>query len=254
VIGGGITPIPARVQANSGMAAPATAGELRSFLGTIGFFCRFVLSYAERASALTDLPRAVDAGARAVAPTTPHPVALLPGGPRAPNQTSEKGTPPSTTGRRARVERSDGKRLNASNAPIELSPAALAAFADLKHALATAPVLMHADTTKPFVIMTDAEENWSTYDKEAAAVIAATDTWSHLLVAPFVLYTDNIAVSRLMTQVKLNDRQAQWVMLLTHLPMTMRHRRGADNPVADMLSRPAAVAAGRLNPWIGRGS
>lgn len=65
MIGGRIIPIPARVQVISGMAAPATADELRSFLGTTGFFRRFVVSYAERASALTDLLRTVDADAKA---------------------------------------------------------------------------------------------------------------------------------------------------------------------------------------------
>jgi len=248
VVGGGITPIPARVDAIADMAAPATVGELRSFLGTLGFFRRFIVGYAARASALTDLLRKADAASAAAArqpAQAPEQAPAQAPERREPNEQAEAAAAtearPAEAGRRARAQAAKSKGI-ASSAPIVLTAAARAAFDDLRRALTTAPVLLHADTAKPFIVTTDAsaiawgavllqdpdgtgprmiecishrfqgaEENWSAYDKEAAAVIGAADAWGHLLLDPFVLYTDNVAVSRLLTQQRLNERQVRWL-------------------------------------------
>jgi len=219
LVNGGLVPVPEKVAAVRRLAIPTTIGEVRSFLGSVGFFRRFITGYAGRAQPLTDLTRG-------------------------------------------------GKTVQANKTPVTLSEEQQAAFEDLKQQLSDAPVLIHPDLTKPFTLMTDAsdvawgaalmqdqdgrglrpveylshrfagsEERWTIYDKEAAALIGAIEAWRHYLVGPFDAWVDNAALSHLMTQPKLTDRQARWVEEIQHLPIRLMHRRGVDNPVADMLSR-----------------
>ena len=121
------------------------------------------------------------------------------------------------------------------------------AFCDLKEALTTAPVLLFPDITKPFVVYTAAstvaagavllqdqgnglqpvafyskkfnatEGRYPVYEQELYALVCALQEWRcYLEGAQATIYTDHQSLQRLMTQPKLNGRQARWLELIWH--------------------------------------
>jgi len=145
------------------------------------------------------------------------------------------------------------------------------AFTELKAALTSAPVFVHApDPNLPFFLQTDAsdfatgavifqkppgdanthvvayashklkdaERRYPAHEKEMLAVITALEEWRHYLLGPhFTLYTDNSAVSHFLSQPKLSPRQARWVQKFAEYNFDVHHVPGPTNVVADALSR-----------------
>jgi len=149
------------------------------------------------------------------------------------------------------------------------------AFHILKEAVTCAPVLRIADYTKPFEVFCDASDagigavlmqdghplayeskkfspaeiNYSTMEKELLAVIHALKKWRIYLDGgnPFIVYTDNMAVSFLHSKQTLSRREARWLDLLSEFNLVIKHRPGEHNEVADTLSRLNAIEAEPLN-------
>ncbi|KAL0409742.1 UNVERIFIED_CONTAM: Transposon Tf2-11 polyprotein [Sesamum radiatum] len=136
--------------------------------------------------------------------------------------------------------------------------------------MVTDPVLALPDMSKPFVVETDAsdfalggvlmqdghpvafesrkfkdaERRYSAHEKELLAVVHCLRLWRHyLLGSPFVVKTDNTAVSHFITQPKLTSRQARWQELLSEFHFVLEYRAGSSNHVADALSRRADLAS-----------
>ncbi|KAL0411995.1 UNVERIFIED_CONTAM: Transposon Tf2-11 polyprotein [Sesamum latifolium] len=136
--------------------------------------------------------------------------------------------------------------------------------------MVTDPVLALPDMSKPFVVETDAsdfalggilmqdghpvafesrklkdvERRYSVYEKELLAVVHYLRLWRHyLLGSPFVVKTDNTAVSHFITQPKLTSRQARWQELLSEFHFVLEYRASSSNHVADALSRRADLAS-----------
>ncbi|KAL0307107.1 UNVERIFIED_CONTAM: Transposon Tf2-11 polyprotein [Sesamum radiatum] len=135
--------------------------------------------------------------------------------------------------------------------------------------MVTDPVLALPDMSKPFTVETDAsdfalggvlmqdghpvafesrklkdvERRYSVHEKELLAVVHCLRLWRHyLLGSPFVVKTDNIAVSHFMSQPKLTSRQTRWQELLSEFHFVFEYRAGSNNHVADALSRKADLA------------
>ncbi|KAK4409345.1 hypothetical protein Sango_0007500 [Sesamum angolense] len=114
-------------------------------------------------------------------------------------------------------------------------PQCQVAFDNLKRKMVTDPVLALPDMSKPFAVETDTsdstlggvlmqdnhpvtfesrklkdvERRYSVHEKELMAVVHCLRLWHHyLLGSPFVVKTDNTAVSHFMTQPKLTSREA----------------------------------------------
>ena len=86
--------------------------------------------------------------------------------------------------------------------------------------------------------LNEAERKYCTYDKEFYAIYRALSQWSqYLLYKPFVLFSDHEALKFINHQHKLNRRHATWVEFLQAYNLTIKHKVGVHNVVADALSR-----------------
>ncbi|KAK1618114.1 hypothetical protein QYE76_023631 [Lolium multiflorum] len=142
------------------------------------------------------------------------------------------------------------------------------AFETLKKALTTAPIVEPPDWNLPFEIMCDASDfavgavlgqrvdkklnvihyasktldaaqrNYATTEKELLAVVFACDKFrSYIVDSKVMIHTDHAAIRYLMTKKDANPRLIRWVLLLQEFDLHIVDRKGADNPVADNLSR-----------------
>ena len=154
------------------------------------------------------------------------------------------------------------------------------AFATLKHALVSPPILDYPKQTDSFVLTTDAsdvglgavlstsrgtvveyasrtlssaEKNYTTIEKECLAIVWATRRFRHyLLGAPFALQTDHKPLLWLESAKESrasSQRLEHWALELRAYEFTVKHRPGIENVDADSLSRhPVSLMA--LQPPI----
>ncbi|KAK3540670.1 hypothetical protein QTP70_034526 [Hemibagrus guttatus] len=152
------------------------------------------------------------------------------------------------------------------------SPAAEEAFNTLKKAFTTAPLLIHPDPDKPFIMEVDAsmtgvgavlsqqqgnpsclhpcvffsrklnptESNYDIGNRELLAVKVALEEWRHWLEGakhPFLVLTDHKNLEYLRAAKRLNPRQARWALFFIWFDFTLSYRPGSKNTKADALSR-----------------
>ncbi|KAH0728122.1 hypothetical protein KY284_003987 [Solanum tuberosum] len=88
------------------------------------------------------------------------------------------------------------------------------------------------------------EKNYPTHDLELAAVVFALKIWRHYLYGVHVdVFTDHKSLQYIFTQKDLNLRQIRWLEFLKDYNMSVHYHPGKVNMVADALSR---VAMGSL--------
>jgi transposase InsO family protein len=144
-------------------------------------------------------------------------------------------------------------------------------FEALKDALCSAQALAVPDDNRQFILNTDASDfavgavlsqcddqgkmkpvgfmshklsnaqlNWSTYEKELYAVLCALNHWSmHLWGTshPIVVYSDHHSLEHLLRQPKLTAKQSRWIDFLSQYNIVMKYMKGELNIAADALSR-----------------
>ncbi|KAJ9516246.1 hypothetical protein QJQ45_001132 [Haematococcus lacustris] len=143
------------------------------------------------------------------------------------------------------------------------------AFADIKAAMASSPVVRPPDFSLPFTVKTDAslfaigavltqqdssgaeyvvayesrklnpaQVNYPAHERELLAVLHALTTWRHYLLGrPFIVETDNSATTHVLTQSNLTGRQMRWTQRLAEFDITFVHKAGKHHTVPDALSR-----------------
>ena len=139
------------------------------------------------------------------------------------------------------------------------------AFKTLKSKLCDEPVVLTLpDVSRPFEVATDAsdvglgallsqdgrvveyasrklnaaERNYSTTDRELLAVVWALEKWRHYLFSQsVVVYTDHRPITFLRSLKEPKGSMARWIARLQEFNFELRYRPGADNHVADCLSR-----------------
>jgi hypothetical protein len=80
--------------------------------------------------------------------------------------------------------------------------------------------------------------NYSTYDKELYALVRTLETWQHYLwPKEFFIHSEHESLKHLRSQTNLNSRHAKWVEFIESFPYVIKHKKGKDNVIADALSR-----------------
>jgi cleavage and polyadenylation specificity factor subunit 1 len=217
----GIAPLPSRVQAIADFPRPATVKQLQAFLGLFNFYRRFI-----------------PAAAKLVLPLT----------------RSLRGSPKGMT-------------------PLVWSPAMAAAFQAAQVALSSSAVLAHPVAGAELSLVTDAsathvgavvqqrrrgqawrplgffsaqlnkaEINYSAFDTELLAVVAAIRHFRYILEGrSFVVFTDHKPLVGALHRRSdpISARQQRHLSFIAEFAPSIRHIIGDSNIVADTLSRPS---------------
>ena len=86
-------------------------------------------------------------------------------------------------------------------------------------------------------LLTPAERNYSTYEKECLPILfGCKKCCSYLEHKEFELHSDNLALCWLLKKVKETGRLGRWVLRLAPFKFRIKHTRGADTVVVDALS------------------
>jgi hypothetical protein len=223
----GISTNPQKIEAIVAMKEPANVKQVQTFLQTCSWYRRFIPQFAKVAKPLSDL-------------------------------TKKKAT-------------------------WKWEEAEQSAYTTLKKLLTSAPILRQADPERKFVVKTDAsgwalgavlvqgegaeehpveyasrlltsaERNYSTTEREALAVVWAMNKFrGYVEGADITIITDHQALRWLMTIKSPTGRLARWALQLQPYNLTIKYTPGKTNVVADTLSRPPggeviAVAAVALD-------
>ena len=190
---------------------PTKVPQLRSFLGLVNYYRRFINGYSARAAPLTDLLKKGKAW---------------------------------TWDEKCQQAYEDLKKA-VTEEPVLALPDHTKVFEVHTDAsdFATGRVLMQERRPIAFESY-DTERRYTVQEKEMTAIVHCLRTWRHyLLGSHFVVKTDNIATSYFQTQKKLSPKQARWQDFLAEFDYTLEYKPGSANHVADALSRKAELAS-----------
>ena len=235
----GVTPFADKVEVVKNWEPPTSIYHLRSFLGAVGYYRKFIFNFAKIAKPLTDLTKANDARENVIVP----------------NVTTTK------WGRNQKTQKIDD----------EWTQECQQSFDQLKQALSSFPVLQLPDPTTPYEIMTDAsqqaagavlmqrdsdgnlhpvaffsakhleaESKYPVHEFELLAIFKSLKQWRHLLIGSpgkITIYTDHKPLTHLLKQDKLSPRQERWITYLADYDVDILAVEGTSNKVADCLSR-----------------
>ncbi|KAG1936368.1 gag-pol fusion protein [Pimephales promelas] len=215
VIGGGvIRPQQEKIEAIRRYQPPTTKKQVRSFLGLVGWYRRFIPNFSARASVLTDLTRSA----------APNKVVWTEQGERAFRDLREA----------------------VCGDSVLLSPDFQKPFilqTDASGVGLGAVLLQEVDgDRRPVAFLSrklfPRETRYSTVEQECLAIKWATDSLRYYLLGrPFVLETDHRALQWLERMKDSNARITRWSLSLQPYQFTVKYCPGARNKVADFLSR-----------------
>ncbi|CAM8877838.1 unnamed protein product [Rhodiola kirilowii] len=202
----------AKVEVIEKLPPPKDVKGIRSFLGHAGFYRRFIKDFSKIAKPLTD--------------------------------------------------------LLCQEVDFNFNHSCLNAFNNLKTALTSAPIVQPPNWELPFELMCDASDftvgavfgqrinkklhvvyytnkvlagaavNYTTTEKEMLAIVYAFEKFRQYLIgSKTTVYTDHAAIKYLLSKKDSKPRLIRWVLLLQEFDIDIRDKKGAENLVADHLSR-----------------
>ena len=84
----------------------------------------------------------------------------------------------------------------------------------------------------------EAQENYSTTEKEMLAIVFACEKFRpYIMGSHVIIHTDHAAIKYLMAKKEAKPRLIRWVLLLQEFDLEIRDKKGCDNVVDDHLSR-----------------
>ena len=97
--------------------------------------------------------------------------------------------------------------------------------------------------------LSGAELNYPVHEKELLAIVRALKKWRiDLLGVPFTVFTDHRTLENFNHQKHLSRRQARWQEFLGQYDFRIVYLKGADNSVADALSRLPPASSPNVSP------
>ena len=203
-----------KVQAVVEWPPPTKATEVRSFLGTIGYYRKFIKNFSAIAAPLTDLTKDTvkfewstvheEAFRKLKSAIAAGPILILPD----PNIPFVINTDASGFAVGAVLQQDQGKGMQ----PI--------AFMSKK--------------------MLEAETRYPVHEQELLAIIHALNSWRHYLHGSkfkVIVKTDHKSLQHLKTQPTLSGRQSRWLDVIADFDFDIEYIDGKTNVVADGLSR-----------------
>ncbi len=211
---GTIRPQVSKVEAIRSSQPPSTKKGVRSFLGLIGWYRRFIPNFSSRAAPLSDLTRK----------TSPNKVVWT-----------------------AECEAAfHNLKESMCHEPVLQSPDFSLPFTVQTDAsgIGLGAVLLQGEGEhkRPIQFVSrklfPRETRYSTIEKECLAIKWALDTLKYYLIGKeFVLETDHRPLQWLHRMRDFNSRITRWHLSLQPYRFTVRYRAGKDNVIADFLSR-----------------
>ena len=205
-----IKPVPAKTEAIEAMHPPVNPKQVRTFLGLVGYYRKFIKNFAKIAKPLTMLTR--------------------------------------------------------MDVKFEWKETHHCTFMKLKDAIIQAPILRYPDTTKPYVMYTDASDDacgaqlsqmhneaefpvaflshmftdtqrrWSTPEQEAYSIYFAIKKWNYYLQgADIIVRNDHKPLARFLNGKNENTKINRWGLELASYNITCKWISGAKNKAADCL-------------------
>ena len=159
-------------------------------------------------------------------------------------------------------------QLLAKDVPFVFTDECHKAFYRIKRALISAPIIQPPDWDLPFEIMCDAndhavgavlgqrkdknpiviyyasrtldeaQQNYTTTEKELLAVVYVMEKFHpYLLCSKVMVYTDHSALKHLLEKKDAKPHLIRWILLLQEFDLEIKDKAGAENVIADHLSR-----------------
>ena len=213
---GQVAPLSAKIEAIIQLPRPVTKSDVRSYLGSVGFYRRFVPYFSEIATPLTNLLKG-----------------------------SRKGDISLNWNDDCETAFQKLKSV-IMQSPVLLAPDFSQAFEIFTDAseVGIAAVLTQQQEGVPRPVayfsrkLLDREKRYSTVEKELLAIIAALDHFNvYVGCSPIKVHSDHRPLVWLRQCTTANQRVLRWALILSEYDVVVEHIKGSENYLADMLSR-----------------